>query len=140
MSIRNASIDDAATLTHLLQQLDYAGTETFIKQRITELLNHPGHQLLVYELEGVVVACMSIHFVPQLALQGDFAIISYFAVDESARSKGIGKLMEAHCTNLAKQKHCNRIQVHCHIRRQAAHRFYERQGYSESRKYFIKKL
>ena len=140
MSIRNASIADAATLTALLQQLDYVGTENFIEQRINQLLHHPDQQLLVYELYGVVVACMSIHFVPQLALPGDFAIISYFAVDESARSKGIGKLMEAHCTHLAKQKNCNRIQVHCHIRREAAHRFYERQGYEESRKYFIKKL
>jgi len=110
MSTRNATIADAVTLTYLLQQLDYAGTESFIEQRITQLLNHPGQQLLVYELEGAVVACMSIHFVPQLALAGDFAIISYFAVDESARNKGIGKLMEAHCTHLAKQKHGNRTQ------------------------------
>jgi len=43
-------------------------------------------------------------------LAGNFAIINYFAVDENTGNKGIGKLMEAHCTHLAKQKHGNRTQ------------------------------
>lgn len=57
------------------------------------------------------MALMSIHFVPQLALESDFAIIGYFAVDQNARSKGIRKEMEEHCVKLAKDRDCDRIQV-----------------------------
>lgn len=79
-------------------------------------------------------------FLTQLVVKGDFARISCFAVDEDARSRGVGKLLEDELTRLAKARNCDRIEVHCHSRRVDAHRFYERQGYQESPKYFFKSL
>ena len=140
MNIRKATLDDYEVIISLMDQLDYPGTDPFIKQRISQLLDHPDHKLLVYELDGKVVACISIHYIPQLALKGDFAIISYLSVDNSVRSNGIGREIEEYCTQLAMERNCDRIQVHCNIRREQAHRFYERQGFVESRKYFSKKL
>jgi GNAT superfamily N-acetyltransferase len=48
--------------------------------------------------------------------------------------------METHVSTLARERSCDRIEVHCHSRRTDAHRFYERQGYEESPKYFTKSL
>lgn len=87
-----------------------------------------------------VVALMSIHFIPQLALEGDFARISYFSVDNTVRSIGKGRLLEEYCTGLAQGRNCDRIEVHCHERRSDAHRFYYRQGYEEVPKYLVKSL
>ena len=140
MNIRTAIVNDSEKIIELMDQLDYPNTEPFIRKRITQLLEHPDHKLLVYELDNKVVACISIHYVPQLALKEDFAIISYLAVDNSVRSKGIGRELEEYCTQLAKERNCDRIQVHCNIRREHAHRFYERQEFQESRKYFSKKI
>lgn len=140
MSIRAATLEDNMKIASLLDQLNYPVENSLLKNKIGQLINHPDHHLLVFEDKGEVLAMMSIHFVPQVALQGDFAIISYLAVDEGARNSGIGKELEEHCVQLAKDHNCDRIQVHCHIRRVDAHRFYERQGYQESRKYFSKKL
>ena len=139
MSIRIANVNDAASIVSLLDQLGYPTETEQLTDKIVRLINHPDEKLIVFD-DGSVKAVMSIHFTPQLALDGDFAIISYFAVDEKARSEGIGRQMEDYCTKLAKDRNCDRIQVHCHIRRTEAHRFYERQGYQESRKYFIKSL
>lgn len=139
MSIRTANINDAANIRSLLNQLGYLTQLEGLTDKIVRLINHPDQSLIVYD-DGSVKAVMSIHFTPQLGLEGDFAIISYFAVDEAARSEGIGLKLEDYCVQLAKDRNCDRIQVHCHIRRTEAHRFYERQGYQESRKYFIKKL
>lgn len=139
MSIRTANINDAANIRSLLNQLGYPTQLEGLTDKIVRLINHPDQSLIVYD-DGSVKAVMSIHFTPQLGLEGDFAIISYFAVDEAARSEGIGLKLEDYCVQLAKDRNCDRIQVHCHIRRTEAHRFYERQGYQESRKYFIKKL
>lgn len=140
MGIRKAKLDDWNIIVDLLEQLGYPHTESFLKERMQTLLDDPDEELFVYELEDRVVAVMSLHFIPQLALEGDFARISYFAVDRDIRSKGIGKEMEDYCCSLVKNRKCNRIEVHSHSRRQKAHKFYFRQGYIESPKYLIKML
>ena len=138
--IRLATIDDAKSIQTLLSQLDYPDTQTFLSQKLHSILKHPDAITLVYEMNETVVAFLSLHFIPQIALEGDFARISYFVVDKSARGKLIGQELEAYCETEAKKRHCDRIEVHCHTRRKDAHRFYERQGYVESPKYFIKML
>ena len=138
--IRPATPADAPAIITLLTQLGYPGTADFLPQKLLKMLEHPDEILLVAEIENQVVAFISFHIIPQIALAGDFARISYFAVDAHARSLGIGKAIEEHCTALARQRHCDRIEVHCHSRRTDAHRFYFRQGYEESPKYLIKKL
>lgn len=138
--VRQANIQDTAAIARLLGQLGYPTEPDRLLDKVRQLLKHPDHVLCVYEQDSTVLAVMSIHFVPQLALIGEFAIISYLAVDASARSLGIGKALEEHCVWIAKARNCDRIQVHCNIRRTDAHRFYERQGYEESRKYFSKRL
>jgi N-acetylglutamate synthase-like GNAT family acetyltransferase len=140
LGIRKAEIQDGDAISKLLNQLDYPDTDAFIKKKLEKLLSHPDEELLVYEDGGEVIAFISIHFIPQVALEGDFARISYFAVDSSIRSKGIGRELEEYCTELAKERNCDRIEVHCHSRRIDAHRFYTRQGFTESPKYFMKKL
>jgi GNAT superfamily N-acetyltransferase len=93
-----------------------------------KILSDDNLELLVYELEGKVMGFISIHFITQIALQGDFARIDYFSVNAAARSAGIGKEIEQYCEKLATERNCDRLEVHCHERRLDAHRFYYRQG------------
>ena len=138
--IRDATLHDSETLVALLDQLGYPDTASFITSRLTELLEHPDARVMVYEEKGRVVALLCTHFIPQLALLKPFLRISYFVVDEASRSHHIGAILEAHVEKLAKEKGCDRIEVHCHERRKNAYRFYARQGYVESPKYLIKML
>ncbi|WP_312099527.1 GNAT family N-acetyltransferase [Niallia sp.] len=140
MGIRKAKVEDWEQISLLLNQLDYPDTRTFIKEKIDTLLRNPNEELLVFEEKQSVIALISIHFIAQLAVKGDFARISYLAVDKNIRSKGIGRKIEEYCTDLAIKRNCDRIEVHCHSRRIDAHRFYMRQGFTESPKYFIKML
>jgi GNAT superfamily N-acetyltransferase len=142
MGIRRAQVSDWKQIRLLLDQLEYPGTEHFLEARIERLVNDPDEALLVYEDQtgGRILAFMSLHFIPQIALEGDFARISYFAVNERARGGGIGLALEEYCTGLARERGCSLIEVHCHTRRERAHAFYFRQGYEESPKYLIKRL
>jgi len=140
MGIRKAYVEDCKQISLLLNQLDYSDTEPFIKEKVEILLKDPNEELLVFEEDNIVIAVISVHFIPQLAVKRDFARISYFAVDKNFRSKGIGRRIEEYCTDLAIKRNCDRIEVHCHSRRKDAHRFYMRQGFTESPKYFIKML
>ncbi|AOO64314.1 GNAT family N-acetyltransferase [Sulfurospirillum halorespirans] len=138
--IREASVEDTDVIVHLLEQLGYADTSTFMHVRIQELLKNPDALLFCYESEGKVVALLSLHVIPQIALLGSFLRISYFVVEEETRSLKIGAELEALASRIAKEKGCDRIEVHCHERRKDAHRFYERHGFVESPKYFVKHL
>lgn len=156
--IRLALHTDCPALSRLLDQLDYPGTDKFLASRLAQLLDDPAEVLLVWEDDSTpnpdtspsgpltpaplppILGFLSLHFIPQIALPGDFARISYFSIDETARSKGIGRQLEEYATKLAQEKGCELIEVHCHSRRSRAHVFYFRQGYEESPKYLIKRL
>jgi GNAT superfamily N-acetyltransferase len=156
MSIRRARIDDWESIARLLDQLEYSGTEAFLEAKLAVMLDDPAEVLLVWDAAPdaadaslLVVAShqspsilgfLSLHFIPQIALCGDFARISYFAVDENARSLGIGRQLEEAATHLARERGCALLEVHCHSRRDRAHEFYRRQGWEESPKYLIKRL
>ena len=138
--IRPATVEDAHVIEKLLTELGYADTSSFISTRINELLEHPDAMLFLYELEGFPVALLSLHIIPQIALFGSFLRISYFIVEENARSLKIGSELEAFTTHIAQEKGCDRIEVHCYERRKDAHRFYEQHGYVESSKYYVKQI
>ena len=140
MRIRVAGLEDGEGIAALLDQLGYPGTDGFISEKIDAIINDPNATLLVAEDNGIVVAFISINFIVQLGLEGDFARISYCAVSDEYRSKGIGRDLEARCEELARARGCDRIEVHCSDNRTDAHRFYARQGYVESPKYLIKGL
>jgi GNAT superfamily N-acetyltransferase len=140
MSIRNAIRTDAGAITALLDELGYRTPETLTENKIELLSQRDDCGIYVYETQGQLVGMIVIHFIPQLAMEGDFMQIGYFAVRHDWHGKGIGKQMEAYCADLARQRNCNRIIVHCHERRKDAHQFYYKQGFEESPKYLMKLL
>lgn len=140
MGIREARVSDWRAIKELLNQLDYFNTDLFLPDRINLLLKNPDAKLLVYVHAEKVIACISVHFIPQLALQGEFARMSYFVVDKDFRGQGVGSEIEEYVGHLARERNCDRIEVHCHSRRLDAHRFYSRQGFIEVPKYFVKLL
>lgn len=140
VEIRQAVLNDGPALSRLLAQLGYPGTQPFLERRIAQLLSHPDALLLVAHEGNDVLGFISLHILPQLALAGDFCRISYLCVDEGMRSRGVGALLEQCAEQHARQSGCDRIELHSAWRRDAAHRFYARVGYTESPKYLVKQL
>ncbi|CAI0721290.1 MULTISPECIES: GNAT family N-acetyltransferase [Serratia] len=140
MEIRNAVMADREAIAALMAALDYAGTEAFIEARLAQLLAHPDEAVLVAADEEGVLGVLSLHFLPQLALAGDICRISYFCVDDRARGAGVGQRLLAEGEALARRRGCDRLEVHCHSRRERAHAFYQREGFFEAPKYFAKLL
>ncbi len=107
---------DRQAIVALMAALDYAGTEDFIEARLAQLLAHPDAALLVAAAGDDVLGVLSLHFLPQLALAGDICRISYFCVDDRARGAGVGQRLLAEGEALARQRGCDRLEVHCHSR------------------------
>jgi ribosomal protein S18 acetylase RimI-like enzyme len=141
MIIRPAALPDAPAIARLLGQLGYPVTEDLIRRKLALLLKSKDEDLLVGEEDGGnVVGFLAMHCIPQVAMEGAFARISYLCVDEKARGQGIGTQLEGEACRLAAIRGCDRIELHCHSRRTKAHRFYACRGYLESPKYFAKTL
>ncbi|MDT8990945.1 GNAT family N-acetyltransferase [Curvibacter sp. APW13] len=140
VQVRDACVDDASAISALLTSLGYPGTENLVPAKIALLCSHPDARLLVAVDGDQVLGVVSLHFVPQLALAGDFCRISYLCVGDGARSRGVGAALVAQVEAMARERGCDRIELHCHSRRVDAHRFYDRQGYEESPKYLMKLL
>jgi len=140
MRIRLANTHDVFALSALLTELGYANNEAFIERRLAQLIDDRAEQLLIAEQGSTVLGFLSLHFIPQLALAGDFARISYFCIAEGKRSEGAGHQLLSYAEKLAKAHGCDRMEVHCNEHRIKANAFYAREGYSESPRYLIKNL
>ena len=140
MNIRSGQLQDAAQIANLLDQLGYTATSSFVEDKLKRLLQHPDAKLIVAADADRIIGFVSLHFIPQIGVAGDFCRISYFCVDRQSRSAGVGKQLEAAVVEAANQRQCDRIEVHCHSRRRRAHSFYMRQGYIEDPKYLLKRL
>jgi len=136
--LRTPRLDDVPALVELLRQLGYPDTEAFLADRLRTLAAHPDAQVQVAELDGKVLGVIALHFLPQLAMAGDFCRIAYLCVAEDARGLGIGAQLEQFAQDQVHRRGCDRIELHSSSHRVAAHRFYARQGYRESPKYLVK--
>ncbi len=138
--IRSAKSEDIQAICDLLKQMGYSQPLALIQEKF-ELLNHDSNsQILVAEEEGKICGFLSLYFIPQIALQGDFAKICYLCVNENIRSKGVGHLLVHEAEKQAKRRGCDRMELHSGVQRPLAHQFYLREGYVEAPKYFRKAL
>ncbi|WP_075180656.1 GNAT family N-acetyltransferase [Pantoea sp. 1.19] len=140
MMIRTAQASDAFALSALLTELGYADTAGFISGRLEALIAHQDEVLLIAEAGHTVLGFLSLHFIPQLALAGDFARISYFCVADGERSKGLGQQLLEEAERRAGERGCDRLEVHCHVARTKANQFYQREGYEDAPVYRTKRL
>lgn len=140
MQIREGRTGDARAVASLLTALGYPGTEGFIERKIAQQLDHPDARLFVAVEGSRLLGFLSLHFIPQIGLEGDFCRISYFCVVDSAQGLGVGTALEERAEMEASARGCDRIELHCHSRRVRAHGFYFRRGFVESPKYLMKLL
>ena len=140
MNIRKAEVKDAEVIVRLLEQLNYPTENGLVARRLSLLADNDEHLDVVVEVGNNVPGFMSLHFIPQIAFDADYAVISYLVVDEHTRKQGIGKILEEYAVEVALKRGCRRIFLHSNARRTDAHRFYLRQGYQEYAKAFVKYL
>ena len=101
MNIRNATYRDAPAIRLLLEALGYKTSMSLLVNQLETLFGREDHQVFVYELHKEVVGFISIHYMPQLAFDGELAFISYLSVDETVRDQRIDNALEQYVTEQA---------------------------------------
>lgn len=137
--IRPAEAADAVALAGLIGQLEYAVTAREVAARLA-LMQAEGREVLVAELGGAVVGCLSTSVMRVLHRPAPVGRISMMVVAESQRSRGVGAALVAAAERVLAEQGCHMVEVTSHARRERAHRFYERLGYEKTSVRLMKRL
>jgi GNAT superfamily N-acetyltransferase len=129
--IRLAEPRDGAALARLIGQLEYTATAEEVTERLA-IMAHEGAPVLVAELDGAVIGCLSTSIMRVLHRPAPVGRISMMVVEESLRSCGIGTSLVRAAEGLLAQRGCYMVEVTSHVRRTDAHRFYEKLGYERT--------
>lgn len=137
--IRRVTEKDASSLLPLIEQLGYKISEAVLYKNIKRHLS-TDYNLLVALVDDKLVGFISLHIYQYVHLEDSLSRITALCVDAEHRSFGIGAKLLMQAEEYIKSKGCKTIELTSGIQREDAHRFYERHGYIEKRKRFIKEI
>jgi GNAT superfamily N-acetyltransferase len=128
-AIRPLLPSDLPDVSRLAAQLGYGSPLPAFSERLASLAGSPSHGLFVAESSGGRVAGW-IHVAASRALIHDpEAEIISLVVDEEERGRRIGAGLVAAARAWARSRGLRRLRVRCRVEREAAHRFYVREGF-----------
>ena len=140
--IRPAVPADAPQLAPLAGQLGHSSTAAQVAARLREILRDDGHAALVAERNGSRIVGYVEVFRFRTIASDPRAEIASLVVDESCRSRGVGRLLMVAAEAWARANGYKEASLRSNVVRDAAHRFYENLGYyvNKTQKSFRKTL
>jgi GNAT superfamily N-acetyltransferase len=132
INIRPIRQEDAAAVAELVAQLGYNRTPEQVRLWVDELDARSGQACFVAELSGEVVAWIDVSLERHLQSEA-FGLIGGLVVRDSVRGAGIGKLLCEQAEDWSRRQGVNTIRVTSRSTREAAHRFYLRDGYRQTK-------
>ncbi len=139
--IRMAQFTDEESLYQLICELEETNLNHAAFSHAWRAQWDDAHYVcLVYEQAGVIIGVCNLRLEEQLHHAAWIAEILELSVKGSHRSAGIGKQLLAAACQLARQRGCIQIEVSSNVKRSAAHRFYQREGFQQKHYKFTMKL
>ncbi len=93
----------------------------------------PDNEMLVAEIEGEIVGCLQLTFIPGLSRRGALrGQIESVRVSAAHRGSGFGRVMFEWAIERCREKGCQTVQLTADKSRADAHRFYESLGFVSS--------
>jgi GNAT superfamily N-acetyltransferase len=130
VAIRRLTVEDAEAAAELSCQLGYPCSADDLRKRIDERARSTDSIALGAVVDGEVVGWIDAA-VEQHLQSSPCAVIGGLVVREGARGSGIGKSLCLEIEEWARGKKIPVLRVRSQIKREDAHRFYLREGYSK---------
>lgn len=131
---------DVPAMSVLFCQLGYETAEGVLRSRAAVGVSDPATKVLVAEDCDRIVGVLVMHVLAPWHEAAGWAVVSALVVDELARGNGAGALLLSEAETFARSIGCSHIELSSGEARVRAHAFYERAGFSEVRKRFVKRL
>jgi GNAT superfamily N-acetyltransferase len=145
-SIRAATVEDWPQVADLLVELgrdvspSAASNPSFVIRFGGHLALRESRTLVAEETGGRVLGFVDVEFRQRLGHPRPQAWVNDLVVTEPARRHGVGRALLAHAEGLARKRGCFRMSLETGRAREAAHRFYEREGWNDHGTWFVKPL
>ncbi len=131
---------DVPAMSALFCQLGYETAEGVLRSRVAVGVSDPATKVLVAEDCDRIVGVLVMHVLAPWHEAACWAVVSALVVDELARGNGAGALLLSEAVAFARSIGCSHIELSSSEARVRAHAFYERAGFAEVRKRFVKRL
>lgn len=125
---RNATVDDAAHISHLTQQFDYNTDEKQTLEYLEALATDDNNLVLLAVLDNEVVGWIQVCDMLRLE-SGRFCEIAGLVVGSKHRGQGIGRLLIEQAINWTKEHNCDKLKVRTNVKRERTHKFYSSVGF-----------
>ena len=137
--IRLATKSDLDAVYGLIKQLS---SHVFTKEQFCDcyLFNVEKGQVFIYESDHTVCGCLVFNIHYYLHFSRKSAEIVNLVVDEKVRGQGIGQALLAFFEQMAIDLDCICLEADSGKHREAAHRFYMREGFACNHYKFMKGL
>lgn len=136
--VRPAELDDSAAISELLAELGYPQTPWFVRGKILALRGSKEDVVVVAELEGRPAGAAHMHVAEMFHQRGRFARVMALIVASECRGRGVGRALLVFLEETARRMGCTKVEVTSGVERRDAHLFYQRLGYAEAPKRFLK--
>jgi GNAT superfamily N-acetyltransferase len=138
--IRDVEDSDCAAIVVLLAELGYPHESRFVAQKIEQLKGTQQDRIIVAAHGAEIIGLASLHTMPLLHLAGNLCRVTSLVVSRAYRRKHVGKRLLEAAEAYAKTAGCVKMEITSGDQRSAAHAFYERLGYEEVSRRFVKMI
>ncbi|MEO9825795.1 MAG: GNAT family N-acetyltransferase [Paracoccaceae bacterium] len=95
-----------------------------------EMTRDPNQMMCVAELDGDIVGCLQITFIPGLSYQGRWrGQIESVRIAKDLRGQGLGRQLIGWAVEQCRARKCGMVQLTAHKSRKDTHRFYASLGF-----------
>jgi GNAT superfamily N-acetyltransferase len=141
-TVRPARPGDFNAMAGLALQLGYECTGEEIEERLSHMQDPNCYAIFVAEVAGGQIAGWIGAYLFRSVETESCAEINGLVVEQSIRSRGIGRLLLDAAEEWGRRIGCDTMSVRSNVKRDRAHRFYESNGYrhTKTQKEFRKTL
>ncbi|HMI07393.1 MAG TPA: GNAT family N-acetyltransferase [Flavobacterium sp.] len=137
VTVRFATEADFKAICHFINELEEQVFDESVQHGMfLENIKSPDIIYLLAFAESEPVGMISCHIQNLMHHSGKVGEIQEMFVSESARSLGVGKKLLTRIKEIAEERNLKQLEVTSRLKREAAHRFYEREGFNFTHKKF----
>jgi GNAT superfamily N-acetyltransferase len=140
LEIRNVHLSDSESIAGLMTQLGYPTSEDEMNERLTRLLPSTSRHCYLAIFDGTVAGFIAMDVNPYFEKNSYYGRILALVVDDRFRGQKIGERLVEKSEIWFLEQNATEVLVNSHVKRTAAHRFYEKLGYDKTGFRFVKKI
>jgi N-acetylglutamate synthase-like GNAT family acetyltransferase len=140
ITVRDAENHDGEALAKLLAELGYPQGSDVIARKVRKLGKRLNDRILVAICGSEVIGLLSLHVLPLLHLPGSLCRVTALIVSHKHRRQYVGQRLLEVAEAYAKAHECIKVEITSGDQRCDAHAFYQRIGYQEVSRRFIKMI